>query len=486
MKSPYRPYSYIIAQRPLTILVILFVTLVSAFLISKGIKTAAISMVLPFIFIFLDRVINNAYVGLMAVFVINHFALGIIRYVPAPLGLSVDGLLMLTYIALFIKYFYTKVDFSPAKNVLTWLSLVWYAYIFFELVNPQAVSRVAWFYAMRGLGLYMLLSVPLTFMLWNRYQDVKLIIRLWGFFSILATLKGMMQLFVGVDPFEQAWLDKGGHITHILFGKLRIFSFFSDAGQFGAAQGHTGVTFGIIALSTKEKKWRYFYWLVSVMGLYGMMISGTRGAIAVPGAGAMLFIILRKDLRIIISGGLVLLSLFIFFKHTTILNSNYQIRRIRTAFDPNNPSLQVRLENQRKLKSYMSNKPFGGGVGSSGSWGLRFSPHTFLANTPTDSWYVMVWVELGVVGLLLHLFILFYVLARGSLLIMFKIKDPELKGILSGLAAGMFGIMVASYGNGILGQMPTGILIYTSMAFMFMGEKFDREIAAGQPSKSIA
>ena len=36
--------------------------------------------------------------------------------------------------------------------------------------------------------------------------------------------------------------------------------------------------------------------------------------------------------------------------------------------------------------------------------------------------------------------------------------------------------MVASYGNGVLGQMPTGIIIYMSMAFLFMAEKFDKEL----------
>ena len=43
------------------------------------------------------------------------------------------------------------------------------------------------------------------------------------------------------------------------------------------------------------------------------------------------------------------------------------------------------------------------------------------------------------------------------------------------LASGYFGILVASYGNGILGQMPTGIIIYTSMAYLFMSPKLENE-----------
>jgi len=41
------------------------------------------------------------------------------------------------------------------------------------------------------------------------------------------------------------------------------------------------------------------------------------------------------------------------------------------------------------------------------------------------------------------------------------------------LASGMMGIMAASYGNAVLGTMPTSILIYTSMALMLNTEKLD-------------
>ena len=148
---------------------------------------------------------------------------------------------------------------------------------------------------------------------------------------------------------------------------------------------------------------------------------------------------------------------------------------MRTAFDPNDKSLLVRLENQRKLKAYMATRPFGGGIGSAGNWGQRFTPNTFLANTPTDSWYVMIWAEQGIVGLILHLFILFYIVIKSSFIIMFKIRNDWIRSQMSALVCGMFGIMVASYGNGILGQMPTGILIYSSMGFLFLARKFDAE-----------
>ena len=44
------------------------------------------------------------------------------------------------------------------------------------------------------------------------------------------------------------------------------------------------------------------------------------------------------------------------------------------------------------------------------------------------------------------------------------------------LTAGLGGIMAASYGNGILGQQPTGILLYFSMAYIFLAPKLEHEL----------
>ena len=300
---------------------------------------------------------------------------------------------------------------------------------------------------------------------------------LWGVLSLLATAKGLIQKFIGPDPWEQAWLNAGGEVTHILSGKLRAFSFFSDAGQFGGAQGHAGIVFLILAYHEKKSRLlRLFYGSVALMGLYGMMISGTRGSIAVPLFGMVIYIVLQKNIKAIVSGGVLGLAVLYFFMFTFIGQGNPTISRMRTAFDPQDASLLVRLENQRRLKAYMSSRPFGGGIGSAGNWGLRFSPNTFLAQTPTDSWYVMIWAEQGIFGLLLHLFILFYIVIKSSYTIMFKIRDDDIKIKMSALVAGLFGIMVASYGNGVLGQMPTGIIIYMSMAFLFLSKEFDEEI----------
>lgn len=424
--------------------------------------------------IYLYLLFTRPILGLYTSVALSFILLGLGRYVrDVPLGLGMDAILILTYLALFMNRFNTRIDWSPAAKDITVLGAIWLGYSLFELVNPEARSSAAWFSG-RGVSLYMFLLVPLTLMFINTHRKLDLFLYTWGVFSILATLKGIMQMKFGVDSAEQAWLNEGNYKTHILFGQLRVFSFLSDAGQFGGTQAYAGVVATIYSMAIKNNRpKKLFFVVVALLGFYGMIISGTRGAISIPLAGFMTFFVLRKNIRVLGFGVALLALVFVFFRFTTIGQGNDQIRRMRTAFDPNDASLQVRLDNQKLLKRYLASRPFGGGIGHGGVKAQKYLPNAFLSQVATDSWYVLVWVEQGIVGLLLHLFILFYTVGRASYKVMFKIRDPLLKLKMSALIAGMAGVMVASYGNAVLGGMPTGMLIYISMAVMLNSKVLD-------------
>ncbi len=483
-ENPYKPQDFLKTYWGLGL--VMLISIVSASAIAKGgIVAVAGLMGMPFVIIFLNKVFLKPEIGITTILVLGFTAIGILRYLPGqiPLGLSIDGFLFLTYLSLFFKSTTGYVPWHKAGSILTLLAAIWFGYSLFELINPEARSKVAWFYAMRGVSLYQLMLIPLVFILYDKNKYLQFFFLIWGILSILGSMKGVMQLFMGPDFAEQAWLDNGNAGTHILFGKLRVFSFYSDAGQFGAAQGHAGIVFGILYLQCKEKKRKIFYLIVSLLGIWGMLMSGTRGAIAVPGAGVFIYLILKKNFKLTTIGFVVMVLFYVFFRYTMLLNGNAQIRRMRTGFDPNNPSLMVRKANQAILKGYLASRPFGGGLGSAGSWGLRFTPNGFLANVPTDSWFVAIWAENGIVGLYLHLAILLYILGYGSFLVLFKLKNPVMINRIQALVAGHAGIMAVSYGNGVLGQLPTSIVLYTSMAYIFMAEKLEKEYIEEEESK---
>ncbi len=465
-------------QHPVVLLLLVIIAVALGVIIAKGgfIIAMALLALFPAI-IYFNRFLNDPRVGIYTVVVLGFIAIGLTRYIRnIPFGLTVDGILVLSYIAVFFRYFYEKVNWSQINRDIVYLSLAWFGFSVLQLFNPEALSRTAWFYAMRGMSLYMLLLIPLVLLVFGRLRYLFVFAYLWGIFSILGTLKGLQQLYLGPDSAEQFWLDTVGAVTHILFGELRVFSFFSDAGQFGAAQGAAGVVGLLIATNIKGTQHKVFFTIMGVFGLWGMMISGTRGAMIVPMIGGATYILLRKNFKAFFYGSAVLAVVYVFFTYTYIGQSNSQIRRMRTAFRPEeDQSYLVRLENRRILSVYLASKPFGGGIGSAGDWGKRFSPQGFLAQVATDSWYVQIWAEQGIIGLILHLSILSYILLKGGYMIMFRVRSPELRGVLAALMSGFTGIMGASYGNGVLGQMPTGILIYVSWGFIFMSQQLDRE-----------
>ncbi|MFZ4411864.1 MAG: O-antigen ligase family protein [Bacteroidales bacterium] len=450
---------------------------VVGFIIAKfGIVSAVLFLLIPLTIYYFIRLFRDPALGLTSTIVLNFFVLGMSRYVNAPFGLAIDALLVLSIIALLFKsYALIKPDYSMLNNNVMYLALIWFVFLVLELLNPEVTSRAAWFFYMRGMGLYMLLTVFLVLMVYNTPKHFEKFLTIWAVLSLIGTLKGLGQNYFGLDQWEQHWLSTEGFVTHFVFGKLRIFSFYSDAGQFGASQAHTAVVFLIIALNTQKKSLKYFYLIVALFGFWGMSLAGTRGAMAVPVAGFFLYIILRKKIKVIVFGFILLISILIFFKFTSIGQGNDQIRRMRSAFDTEDNSLNVRLDNQKKLSKYLASRPFGGGVGNAGAKALRFAPDSFLANVATDSWFVQVWAETGVVGLYLHFFIIFFILGKGCYIVMYKIKDEDLKIKMNALMSGYLGVIAASYGNAVISGLPTAFLIYPSITYVFLYSHLEKQ-----------
>jgi hypothetical protein len=150
---------------------------------------------------------------------------------------------------------------------------------------------------------------------------------------------------------------------------------------------------------------------------------------------------------------------------------------MRTAFTPTeDASFNVRKENQKKLASYMKYKPFGEGLGLSGDRAGERISKRFTTSIPTDSWYVKIWVETGAVGLTLYLSMIFLSIGWGGWIIAMRLRDPELKGLLTGLLCGIFGMFINAYGNSFWGQFPTMVISFTGLTFIMVGPYLDQEI----------
>ncbi len=460
----------------LTYLVAIVLALMCGYLIAtKGIPVAGALLMLPFLLGFFMLFVRFPKTGLYATLVLSFLLPMLARYIPAPIpfGLGVDGLLVLTYLILIFKH-WKLFDLSLAYNWVMLLMALWMVYILFQVVNPQAYSFMAWFYSMRGVALYQLLIMGLGFAIFNSKKDFYNFLNLWLGLSLLGILWGIKQQFFGVSAAEQQWLDDGQAVTHVLFGKLRVFSYYTDAGTFGAAMGHSCIVAAILFLGPYSKRRKVFYGGIAFFSFYALMISGTRGALAVPAIGGICYIIMIKNTRFLVLGAIVLLGGFIFLKYTSIGSGNYNIMRLRSALDPEDASLQVRFVNRERLTNYLEGKPFGGGVGTTGSWGQRFSPGTWLAEFEPDGLYTRIRAETGLIGRIFYVLI-WCVILFDCIIWVWRNPPSEKRNIAMALIAGYAGILMANYGNQVMTQFPISLTTFLSITFMYSLRRWNDE-----------
>lgn len=407
------------------------------------------------------------------------FVLGFLvkSFLNIPVGLAMEGILMLTWTSILINQ--KKFDWHKLKNEHVWLSVVWFAISFLQILNPNGGSIIGWFNELRFTALSWVLIAPLVFLLFNSKTDLNRFIAFILFFSCIATLYGMKQLYLGVTSGEQQWLDAGNNVTHILGGKLRVFSMYSDAGQFGASQAIMAVIAFTLATGPFGTVKKIIFSLITLFMLYGMAISGTRGALFALFSGLFVALLLSKNFKVLIIGSLFALGGIGILKYTRIGNGVFQIVRLRSALNPDDASFNVRIENQKKIKYLIKDMPFGAGLGMSGMNGTTYNADKPIANVQPDSYWVKVWVMYGIVGLMIWFAINSYIIGKCSG-IAWKIKDPKLRTKIVALTAGTVACFICSYGNEVMNGLPSSVILFMSWSFIFISPWLDR------PSNQIA
>ena len=398
---------------------------------------------------------------------------------PIQFGIGVEVLMVLTLlVALFNS---KKENWSNINNDLTGLTLMWFIISVLQLANPAGASVLGWVQEIRGAAVHALIIIPLVFVLFNQKKHLDRFIYVIIICSVFGALNGMRQLYVGLLPGERIFLEANAS-THLLWGQMRVFSFFTDAGMFGASQAHIALISGVLIFGPFKFWQRALFAIATGILLYGMLISGTRGALFVLVFGAVGAVFLFKNFKVLFVGlffGIIALGVL---KYTHIGSGNYHIYRLRTALDPQDASLNLRFENQRILRSYLADKPFGEGLGVIGAWGHKYNSHKFLSTVEPDSYWVKVWAMYDIVGLTIWFAMMLYIIGK-CCGIVWNIRDPELKVKLIALCAGTIGIFVSSYGNEVINRIPASLIVYMSWAFIYLAPKWDtKEPASVQPT----
>lgn len=441
----------------------------------------------PLLLILLIKISERPFITFIILFITNYYISGVSRYLSgiSP-GIFMDMITIIVIILMIAQLNKKKLGLRiiNAFNPLTFIALIWLTYCFLQLLNPLSTSILGWVINVRGIGVYFLIITMITSILLSKYEDLKKFLVVWAILSITAVLKAFIQKTFGFDFFETKWLNEGGSSTHLISSGIRYFSFFTDAANFGSGIAFSMMIFLISSLHCSSIKYKIFFILTSIICGYGMIISGTRGSLTVPFTALLLFTFLSGKIKNIIFAALFLIVSLYFLKETYIGHSNSYVRRMRSVFNTEDASFVVRRENQKKLAVYLTDKPFGAGIGMSRGEVSSYKANPFFQDLPSDSWYVLIWMETGIVGLVLYILILIYILIYGIFIIIFKLKSPELKGIVTSIVCGLAGVYVASYSIEIMGQFPNSFIIFICMAIIFISPEYDKQIRLKESESS--
>lgn len=445
----------------------------------QGILPALVFSCVPLFILILLKLLHRPLWFFYGLFILNYLVMGINRYIPVKGGLIMTIITLMLLFIVLTQNLYVRLEWQRSRNLLAAFWGIWLIYCLGELLNPEALFE-PWSISFPPYAFYPFIIAVLVPLLFTRYRHMQWLLIIWGVLTLLAAAKGYWQKNRGFDATELDWLlNGGGRNTHLLHTGIRFFSFFTDAANFGSGMGLSMVTFSIGGFYVRRKWMKIFFWAVAYAGAYGLVISGTRSAIAVPFFGFALYIILCRNWKAILLSCTLLIAAFIFLAYTEIGNDNRLIRRMRTALDPNDASWQVRISNRTKLVEYMAVKPFGYGLGLGGGKAKRFRPEHPISHIATDSWLVEIWTETGIVGLVIYLTLIILIIIKGAQIVIREIRNKELRGILLGMLAGICGLIASSYANEVL-NYPNGIIVFTLMAFVFTARYYDKELCGNE------
>lgn len=375
-----------------------------------------------------------------------------------------------------------RTDWKPGQNIMTYLLMVWLLYYFMEALNPNNVMA-AWNINLTPYVLIPLICAFIVPIVIRTKKDVELLLIVWSVFILIFTIKGYWQKNHGFSSKDLYFLYAlGGARTHIIWSGIRYFSCFSDAANYGVHASMAAVTFSISSFFV-DSKWKRIYFLfIAFCGLYGMGISGTRSAMGVLMGGMLMITIIAKNWKALLAGIFLSIGIFIFFYYTNIGSGNQYIHKMRSSFHPTeDASYMVRVENRQRMKDLMAKKPIGYGIGLSKAGNFE-SKETM--PYPPDSWLVSVWVETGIVGLILYLAIHVILFAWCSWILIFKVRNKSIRGLIAAWLCMDAGFFVAAYVNDVM-QYPNHLPVYIGFALCFAAPHIDKRISEENEKKKL-
>ena len=383
--------------------------------------------------------------------------------------------------------------FERCANLMFYALTIWCGFCTLEVLNDTCglgINVGAWYTGARMLA-FQVMYIFLVFSIYISSPEILMrYLKVWACLSLFSALWTFKQQYIGFTTAEAHFLQ--GSRTHIIQGGtlIRYFSTFSDASNYGCNAAAASVAILIFGITTKFNKLRWFFLIVGVLMIIAMFASGTRTAIFCMAGGFVVFLFLSKSVKIIVPSAIIGSFFFFILAFTNIGQGNQQIRRMRSAFNRNDASTNVRSINQETMRKYMQDAPWGIGLGMGYDNVPANNKYNRMATIASDSEYVFIWLRTGRIGITTFIITMLIMLGGACRIVLFKLKNPTLIGIGGGLCSAFVAIQLGGYANQVLMQFPNCLIFYGGLTIVFILPylepewiKYEQEILAKQEER---
>ncbi len=357
-------------------------------------------------------------------------------------------------------------------------------YIGLQALNPNVYGLSGWFTAFKRSIVFVLIYI-IAYRLIDTEKKFIYFVRFWIIMSLVAAFYGCLQQWFGYLSLEMNYIRNIPGAYEILNqgGQLRKFSFLADVVSFGVLAGCMALFTLLLAINEKNTKRKIWLFIFSIFMALGMAYSGTRTVTIIIPTGLALYCLLRiKHKTTLVTIFLAILgAIAVLFAP---IYDNATLTRIRSTFDTEDPSLDVRNINRHYIQPYMQSHPLGGGIGTTNGAGLYNHPGHPLAGFATDSGFLKEGLEIGWIGLFLVILFDLSILYQG-INYYFKMKDTQLKLYVVVILCTLFANIVTQYAQETVGQFPFAIFFFSSLSLMKRLLEFDKEKRNTSPALDL-
>ncbi len=393
-------------------------------------------------------------------------------------GTILDIVILITFVGVLLQKYLHEEPLWKNPDIISILFLIYLVYIIIEFFNPNGLSFVGNISYLR-IVIRQLVIFYIALNIFKSYKNIAAYFKLWCILAFLCAIYGCYQEWFGLTGFEKKWLYSSEQTVFLYVmntGMIRKVSTLSDPTSFGILMAISALFTMVMALATNKIAYKIVYFIAIFFMLLGMSYSGTRTATFAFTLGIAFYILMTIHYKKTLVFAAIFSMLFVVLIYGPFYG-NITLNRIRSTFNfSEDASMQVRDNNRKAIQPYIYEHPLGGGLGTTGPAGAKYSSSHPLAGFPTDSGLLKAALEIGWVGLVFLCVIYFFTLQQ-AIKGYFRTKNKIAKTYLLAAVVALFSNTVIQYSQSAIGQVPQAFFYYGLIAMIIKINYFEKKEA---------